>query len=543
MIGKKGENSMDVIDVTRAKELYGSEDYTAFMKYCLSFDEINDEKTLWQMGSCYSKGMGIDKNVLKAEEVLLKAAKIGHINSIMSLAILYCDEEEVRDIRKAIRWYKVGAKKGSASCMYNLAWIFHYIDGFRDIVKALHWYKQAANQGHIRGKYWYARLSLTESTMLNEEWAYQYLFECSVENINGALDLLTQKSESGSPIAQFFLGKYYSEKADIENHDQIALNWFKKSAILGYLPAQNIILINQSDITSQIVKEIKNDTNVIVQTTADNSRKLDIISNTLVSMNEKLAELKIKSFADDIEAEDEEISSALEKSADIINTTVKDSPADKLNEQTEHLIYLFGETTWERLLPETQQSLISSAYLLKECENMPPDFDYSGICITAVVALEKELKRVFSDNYIEYLKEVRKDKDDELPYLFQNKNYFFSLGKMAQLFGYDVENAETKNDFYARRMEEYLKTIVKKIYSYDPMLAFIDVDDPNCFILRCLAINKSYRCKAAHCGNVSYNEAIDCCYEIYGEATAHIEAKKHSAEIISLLRDLYSKLK
>ena len=218
-------------------------------------------------------------------------------------------------------------------------------------------------------------------------------------------------------------------------------------------------------------------------------------------------------------------------------------PADKLNEQTEHLIYLFGETTWERLLPETQQSLISSAYLLKECENMPPDFDYSGICITAVVALEKELKRVFSDNYIEYLKEVRKDKDDELPYLFQNKNYFFSLGKMAQLFGYDVENAETKNDFYARRMEEYLKTIVKKIYSYDPMLAFIDVDDPNCFILRCLAINKSYRCKAAHCGNVSYNEAIDCCYEIYGEATAHIEAKKHSAEIISLLRDLYSKLK
>ena len=30
---------------------------------------------------------------------------------------------------------------------------------------------------------------------------------------------------------------------------------------------------------------------------------------------------------------------------------------------------------------------------------------------------------------------------------------------------------------------------------------------------------------------------------VYGESSAHIDAKRQSAEIISLLRDLYSKLK
>ena len=289
------------------------------------------------------------------------------------------------------------------------------------------------------------------------------------------------------------------------------------------------------------MKEIKDDTSTIVETTAENSRKLDAITSTLMSMNEKIANIRATSFTGNADTEDDEIGSALEKSAAIINSTVKESPADKLNKEAEHLVRLFGEVTWKRLLPETQQSLISSAYLLKECEGMPPDFDYSGICITAVVALEKELRRVFSDNYIKYLKKTRDE--DRIPDLFKNDNYFFSLGKMAQLFGYKADTDEVRYDFYARAMEGYLKTIVKKLYSYDPLLAFIEKDDPNCFVRRCLTINKSYRCKAAHCGNVSYDDAVDCCYEIYGEASAHIDAKRQSAEIISLLRDLFSKLK
>ena len=596
---------MDGIDISRASELYCSKDYAGFMKYCLSFDKIEDGDTLDSMGICYRDGKGVTKNIEKAIECFEQAVTFGYAQSANRIGVLFRDsdlekaiywykiaadngvsdsmynlakiyryEDAVKDINKAIGWYEKAAEKGDADAMYALgryykyeakpidlelstmwyeeaanhgdseAWValgntYKNIESVRDYSKALRYYKLAADKGNIDGKYYYSKLALKEK--LADDVVFQYLFECAVSgnsDVEDAISLLKDNAESGSSVAQFYLGRYYTEKTDVEGSEQTAFEWYKKSAMQGYVPAQNIILINQSENTNQTVKEIKTDTSVIVETTADNSRKLDAITNSLMSMNEKIANIRATSFTGNAATEDNEIGSALEKSAAVINSTVKESPADKLNKEAEHLIYLFGKQTWERLLPETQQSLISSAYLLKECEGMPPNFDYSGICITAVVALEKELRRVFSDNYIKYLN----DAGIVLPNLFKEKNYFFSLGKMATLFGYDVENNEIRYNYYAKQMEKYLKTIVKKVFSYDPLLAFIE-NDPNCFVFRCLAINKTYRCKAAHCGNVSYDDAMDCCYEIYGEASAHIDAKRQSAEIISLLRDLFSKLK
>ena len=596
---------MDGIDISRASELYCSKDYAGFMKYCLSFDKIEDGDTLDSMGICYRDGKGVTKNIEKAIECFEQAVTFGYAQSANRIGVLFRDsdlekaiywykiaadngvsdsmynlakiyryEDAVKDINKAIGWYEKAAEKGDADAMYALgryykyeakpidlelstmwyeeaanhgdseAWValgntYKNIESVRDYSKALRYYKLAADKGNIDGKYYYSKLALKEK--LADDVVFQYLFECAVSgnsDVEDAISLLKDNAESGSSVAQFYLGRYYTEKTDVEGSEQTAFEWYKKSAMQGYVPAQNIILINQSENTNQTVKEIKTDTSVIVETTADNSRKLDAITNSLMSMNEKIANIRATSFTGNAATEDNEIGSALEKSAAVINSTVKESPADKLNKEAEHLIYLFGKQTWERLLPETQQSLISSAYLLKECEGMPPNFDYSGICITAVVALEKELRRVFSDNYIKYLNDAGID----LPNLFKEKNYFFSLGKMATLFGYDVENNEIRYNYYAKQMEKYLKTIVKKVFSYDPLLAFIE-NDPNCFVFRCLTVNKTYRCKAAHCGNVSYDDAVDCCYEVYGEASAHIDAKRQSAEIISLLRDLFSKLK
>ena len=511
---------------------------------------------MYNLGYAYAVNEKI-KDISKAIHWYTLAANNGHSKAMLNLAIIYHDEKEVQDYNKTVEWYEKGSEQGNVSCMYNLGWVYKGNEQLKDISKAIHWFKCSANCGHENGKFWFAKLVIENDIAEEERNAYQALLECSVKGMDKALNLLTEKSKNGSSVAQFYLGRYYMEMTDVQEHEQIAFEWYRKSAVQGYIPAQNIILINQSENTSQTIKEIKIDTSTIVDTTAENSRKLDEIANNLMSMNEKIANIRATSFTGNADTEENEIGSALEKSAAVINNTVHDSPADKLNKHTEHLVYLFGEQTWERLLPDTQKSLISSAYLLKECEGMPPDFDYSGICITAVVALEKELKRLFSDNYIKYLKEVSededkdkdkdknkdKDKDNQLPYLFRDKNYFFSLGKMATLFGYDVENNVVKYNYYARRMEEYLKTITKYPYSYDPLYAFIEKDNPNCFVRRCLTINKTYRCKAAHCGNVSYDDAMDCCYEIYGEASAHIDAKRQSAEIISLLRELFSKLK
>ena len=174
--------------------------------------------------------------------------------------------------------------------MYSLGYIYK---------KAIYWYGCAAENGHIKGKYWFAKLSL-ENNSTDKETAYQFLLESATSDFGKAFNLLQKNAEDGVSIAQFFLGRYYTLKTDI-------------------------------------------------------------------------------------------------------------------------LRSLFGDAIWNKLLPETRHSLVSSAILIKECEGMPPEFDYSG--------------------------------------------------------------------------------------------------------------------------NVSYDDAMDCCYEIYGVAGAHIDAKKQSAEIISLLRELFSILK
>ena len=56
-------------------------------------------------------------------------------------------------------------------------------------------------------------------------------------------------------------------------------------------------------------------------------------------------------------------------------------------------------------------------------------------------------------------------------------------------------------------------------------------------------INEKYRCKAAHKGNISYIDAVDCCYEIYGESKAQTDAKQNTAEVINILRELFTILK
>ena len=156
--------------------------------------------------------------------------------------------------------------------MYSLGYIYK---------KAIYWYGCAAENGHIKGKYWFAKLSL-ENNSADKETAYQFLLESATSDFGKAFNLLQKNAEDGVSIAQFFLDRYYTLKTDI-------------------------------------------------------------------------------------------------------------------------LRSLFGDAIWNKLLPETRHSLVSSAILIKECEGMPPEFDYSGICITAVVALEQELKRVFSDNYINFL--------------------------------------------------------------------------------------------------------------------------------------------
>lgn len=57
---------MDVIDISRAKELFKKRDFARFIEYCLSFDKIEDGDDLGNIGICYRDGKGETKDIDKA---------------------------------------------------------------------------------------------------------------------------------------------------------------------------------------------------------------------------------------------------------------------------------------------------------------------------------------------------------------------------------------------------------------------------------------------------------------------------------------------
>ncbi len=492
--------------------------------------EAGDSKAMYALGRLYKYDVADIALSIKWYE---KAAEKGDSDAMYSLGRLY--KYDVPDIALSTKWYEKAAEKGDSDAMLALGNTYKKIESVRDFDKALYWYKRSAQKGNVDGKHDYASLVFELQHSDKYEEAYPMLLEAANNNKEGAFHLLTTLAQNGSAMAQFFMGRYYTLKDD----KTLALKWYREASSQGYVPAQNIILINYSEHTASTVDEIKIETGFIKETAVSNSQKLDTIVNNLTSINDKLSEIRSTAFTGNEETEDQEIDAAIKKSAEVINNIVAESPIEKVQKQKEALIKVFGAEVWNKLMPESQTSLVSSAVLLKDCQGMPADFDYTGICITAIVALEQELKQIFSDNYLSFLTRHNM----EIPNIFTETDYFFSLGKLDKLFGYDKEKKLVKNNFNTRSMSVYLKEIVKSQYAKRPIYAFIQNNNPECIIARCLAINKKYRRQAAHSGNISYADAVDCCYEIYGETKALSEAKQNTVEIINILRTLFLTLK
>ena len=226
--------------------------------------------------------------------------------------------------------------------------------------------------------------------------------------------------------------------------------------------------------------------------------------------------------------------------------------------ETENLRQIFG-TTWERLLPSTRTSLISSGILWKSCADMGDQtFDYSGICITSTTALENELKAVFYTGFQVYLEKKYGNPSQIAPEavldywpkeLLDEKTMSqigdnFTLGKLPYLFS----SKRSKN--IRREMNSYLRTVLKarqnsqsEWWPIDTLDRMSDMKqwarDPNSFISRCEQIRYEYRNPAAHSGVISRETAEACTIRIVGKMDAYI----HSAKVQGLIMELYSYLK
>lgn len=97
----------------------------------------------FMLGKCYAKGLAIEKNIAKAKEWFLKAAKKGHILSQYSLSVLYLNldgTDKTSDPVLAVKWLKKAVSKGDADSESMLGYCYLTGTGIKqDYDKAIKW--------------------------------------------------------------------------------------------------------------------------------------------------------------------------------------------------------------------------------------------------------------------------------------------------------------------------------------------------------------------------------------------------------------------
>ena len=146
-----------------------------------------DVKAMLYLGDIYGHGVGIAKDITKAETWYKRAAERGNAMAMFSLGEMYLLGNGIKvDAQKAEAWFEKIADTGDTDLMLFIARIYHY--GFftdslslsKDWTKAREWYAKviAENQGHTFYEARNALIALDEEEARLEEakkWYYMVL--------------------------------------------------------------------------------------------------------------------------------------------------------------------------------------------------------------------------------------------------------------------------------------------------------------------------------------------------------------------------------
>jgi TPR repeat protein len=94
--------------------LWGSgvqKDYATALEWFEKGIAKGNVQAMNNLAGMYAEGQGVERDFAKAEALLLKSAKLGHGNSMFRLGLFYahCPEEKLRDMPKAIQWWRKAA--------------------------------------------------------------------------------------------------------------------------------------------------------------------------------------------------------------------------------------------------------------------------------------------------------------------------------------------------------------------------------------------------------------------------------------------------
>ena len=188
--------------------------------------EQGDADAQNNLGYCYAKGDGVEKDLREAVKWYRKSAEQGDADAQYNLALCYHKGYGAeKDLREAVKWYRKSAEQGDALAQYNLGLCYFNGDGVeKDLREAVKWLCKSAEQGHVKAQYFLA---------LCYDGGY------GVEkNPREAVKWYRKAAEQGHAKAQYYLALCYDNGEGVEKDLREAVKWYRKAAEQGHADAQ-----------------------------------------------------------------------------------------------------------------------------------------------------------------------------------------------------------------------------------------------------------------------------------------------------------------
>ena len=139
------------LDVSLNRGLYALEqgDLTTAFSHFLSLGLQGDPEAQFNLGLCYSEGIGVVANLRKSLEWYVLAASSGYADAQYNLGMMYLEGNGVpQNSHKSINWLSRAAEQNHMNAQINLGAIYAKGDGVPvDLKRALKWLRSAAKHG------------------------------------------------------------------------------------------------------------------------------------------------------------------------------------------------------------------------------------------------------------------------------------------------------------------------------------------------------------------------------------------------------------
>lgn len=103
----------------------------------------------YRLGNLYEKGMGVERDMQAAERWYLSAAAAGNVSAMHNLAVLYASGVNGEpDYGRAAQWFERAARHGVGDSQFNLAVLYARGSGVaQDLARSYKWFAIAAENG------------------------------------------------------------------------------------------------------------------------------------------------------------------------------------------------------------------------------------------------------------------------------------------------------------------------------------------------------------------------------------------------------------